>query len=678
MQQFNRTIITMSDYIENITMDMEPLMEEEEEYVSKFSLVIRKVQEGKTYICTSAIFNDRTKDVHIVLTMNTLSAGMQFFGRMEQQIGSKNIIVFNSKPSTAGNCHHAKNPADILKLLIKFSNIKVIVCCAHDTRINDSLPLLFEISAGHEIFTRNNRKFKLHIDEAHAYIPPHRKQIQIFNDSPIVKNIIGYTGTPNKIWVDTIVNSSDKIFRKILIRNVEEELQIIRSPNYYGVTDCDIKIYENEIDETKLIELAMIDPVIPEISFVRAGMSEGNRRSWYGARYFFDLGNESLLLSFVSYILPLLQIPQNGFSYHFVPAYVRKATHYQIMEIILEFFPDANVIIMNGNGMELYRKRNITKKSRRVINGQELFQTHNKEEGKKLLEPSYMIEKLIENYKNYPTFVTGFTCVGMSVTLINQNIGNFDNVIFAHHHYTPDKLYQLCRFLFNYTSWSNENKFQIKTTKIHSLTSYVYETIAKYEEDVEKMSTEWVGKICSLREIQGLEELAPSEAEIKTAELNSIDLFNKDNLWKKFPVVDGNDDEQWEKVHKFYEGITNKELKGKSMPKKIDGFYNCSTTKNVIRQSKSDIHKMFGQSWWSMFQLLPDKFTYARVFVGYENLTDPTEYYIYIKYASIIESEESREIIKKYTKKRAVPLIIEDDEESVVTSENEVIGNLNV
>ena len=85
-------------------MDMEPLMEEEEEYVSKFSLVIRKVQEGKTYICTSAIFNDRTKDVHIVLTMNTLSAGMQFFGRMEQQIGSKNIIVFNSIMHNLINC----------------------------------------------------------------------------------------------------------------------------------------------------------------------------------------------------------------------------------------------------------------------------------------------------------------------------------------------------------------------------------------------------------------------------------------------------------------------------------------------------------------------------------------------------------------------------------------------
>lgn len=665
----------MSDYIENVTMLMEPLLEEEEEYVSKLSLVIRKVQEGKTYICTSAIFNDVTKDIHIVLTMNTLSAGMQFFGRMEEQIGSKNIIVFNSKPSTAGTCHHAKNPADILKLLIKFPNIKVIVCCAHDTRINNSLPLLLEISAGHEIFTRNNRKLKLHIDEAHEYIPPHRKQIQIFNDSPIVKNIIGYTGTPNKIWVHSFINSSDKLFRKILIRDVEEELQIIRSPNYYGITDCDIKIYETEIDEKQLIERVLIDAVIPEISFVRAGMSEGNRRTWYGAKYFFDLGNELLLLSFVTYVLPFLEIPQTGFSYHFIPAYVRKATHYQIMEIILDFFPVANVIIMNGNGMELYRKHDITKKSRRVITDKDLFQTHNKEECKKLLEPSYMIEKLIENYKNFPTFITGFTCVGMSVTLINQRIGNFDNVVFAHQHYAADKLYQLCRFLFNYTSWSNENKSKIKTTKIHSLTSYVYETIAKYEEDVEKMSTEWVGKVCSLREIQGLEELTPSDTEIKTTELTSVDLFNKNNLWKKFPVVDGNDDEQWEKARKFYKSITGKELKGKSMPKQIDGFYNCSTTKNVNRQSKSDIHKMFEQSWWSTFQLIPDKFTYARVFVGYENLTDPSEYYIYIKYANIIESDESRKIINKYGKKRPA---IDNDDELSVTSENEIISNLNV
>ena len=68
-----------------------------EEIQNKLSLVIRRPQEGKTFICIKKILNDNTSNLHIVLTMNTLSSGMQFFGRMEKQIGSENIIVFNIK-----------------------------------------------------------------------------------------------------------------------------------------------------------------------------------------------------------------------------------------------------------------------------------------------------------------------------------------------------------------------------------------------------------------------------------------------------------------------------------------------------------------------------------------------------------------------------------------------------
>ena len=75
----------MSDYI---TID-----EVDEEIKSKISLVIRKPQEGKTFICIRYITQDKTYNIHIVMTMNTLSAGMQFFCRMEEEIGSKNIIV---------------------------------------------------------------------------------------------------------------------------------------------------------------------------------------------------------------------------------------------------------------------------------------------------------------------------------------------------------------------------------------------------------------------------------------------------------------------------------------------------------------------------------------------------------------------------------------------------------
>ena len=74
------------------------------EIESKLSLVVRKPQEGKTTICINSITNDKSKNIHIVLTMNTLSAGMQFFGRMQNEVGSKKIIVFNSKKQTAGDC----------------------------------------------------------------------------------------------------------------------------------------------------------------------------------------------------------------------------------------------------------------------------------------------------------------------------------------------------------------------------------------------------------------------------------------------------------------------------------------------------------------------------------------------------------------------------------------------
>jgi len=101
----------------------------EEEFESKLSLVIRKVQEGKTYICMTNITNDRTKDIHIVLTMNTLASGMQLFGRIEK-IGPRRIILFNSKKKTAPTdkdkekcCHHAKDVSSIFALLRQFPDI---------------------------------------------------------------------------------------------------------------------------------------------------------------------------------------------------------------------------------------------------------------------------------------------------------------------------------------------------------------------------------------------------------------------------------------------------------------------------------------------------------------------------------------------------------------------------
>jgi hypothetical protein len=651
----------------------------DEECESKLSLVIRKPQEGKTYICITNITNDRSKNIHIVLTMNTLASGMQFFGRMGETIGPKNIIVFNSKKKTASigkdndsNCHHAKDVSAIFTLIRNYPNIKVIVCCAHEKRIRESIPQLFIQAADMISFIEKKRKLIVHIDEAHKYIPENQDYIREFNISPIVKSIIGYSGSPNGIWS---AQKEDLLFHKILIRDIEEELQIIRSPEYFGINSCEHIIIENEIPPETIVDISSITPEIPTFAWINADMPENKCPFWYGEHFYFDLGNEMLFLKYIHYILPRMEIPQEQFSYNFIPAYTRKVTHYQTVEIIHSIFPKANVIVMNGNGTVLFRLRRSlinpdTKVSKKIKTDKIIKQNASPEENKLLLEPSYLIQKLIEDHMNCPTFVTGYTCVGMSVTLINQNMGNFDNVVMAHQHFSSDKLYQLCRFLFNYTSWSQENKDRIKKTKIYSLTKSVMDTCIKYEEDVEHMITEFSGKKCSLREIQGLEPEEPSERERKTKALLSIILKNENDLWKKFKVYDGNDDEQWTKVATFYKSVTDKNISTKSMPKKhmpkksheMTAFYHCSTTGNVAIQTDNTIKRMTSQSWWSTFQLLPGQLNYARIFVGYESLEDSSEYTIYVKYARLPDTTETRDILSRYGKKTLTTPSSDDDE----------------
>ena len=631
----------------NTTMVFEE-EEEEEEFDNKLNVVTRMPQEGKTFICISSITSDTTRNIHIVLTMNTLASGMQFFGRMEEQVGSRRIIVFNSKKSTAGRCWHAKIVGDIFALLHEHNDIKVIVCCAHTTRLQCSIPKLFTAALDSVSFLEKKQKFVVHIDEAHKYIDENRECVRNFNASPIVSKIIGYSGSPDKIWVK---DKNDKMFYKCFVMDVEKELNIIRSPNYFGVKNCNHLVHDY-ISHDEIIDLGELEPTISSVVFERAKVSDKSKKEWYGCSFPFSLGNEILYLSYIKYILPQLKIQPDKFSYHFVPAYTRKVTHYQTVDLLLQCYPTSNVIVINGNGMELFRYCNETNKSVWKTNCKIITQLFPSE--KTLLEPSYMIQKMIESTRNCPTFVTGFTCVGMSVTLINENIGNFDNVIVAHQHLNKDCIYQLCRFLFNYNSWSAEGRANIKKTNFRSLSKTVLDTCLEYEEHVERLSTDFAGKSCTLREIDGLPETEPelqTKREKKKEDMLSIKLTNPE-MWKKFKVYDNNDKEMWLNANNFYKSIVGKDIKGKCLPKlKEDGFYHCSTMENVIKQRNDDIKKMTSQSWSSTLPVR-DHTEYARVFVGYDDLDDNTDYTIYIKYAQLEKSAHTQEILARYYGKK--------------------------
>jgi len=626
------------------------------EIESKLSLVVRKPQEGKTTICITNIVNDKSKNIHIVLTMNTLASGMQFFGRMQKDVGPKKIIVFNSKRQTAGDCHHAKNVDEVFDLLDRTS-IKVIVCCAHEKRIRESIPRLIRRASDSLKFSQTNIKFTIHIDEAHRYIPENIPYIRDFNQMTIITDIIGYSATPDGIWK---VATDDPLFHKILIRDVEEELAIIRSPDYFGVARCNFNIYDDMLWD-ELVANSEISHTIPELVFHRAGMNEKNRRFWYDDHWHFDLGNELLHLSFIDTILPTLSIANDAFSYHFVPAYVRKATHYQTMELIIKHYPTANVIVMNSNGFELFRWRAATQKTRLVADADMIWdrarsissESKRKKELDMLLEPSYMVQQLIKDYSNFPTFVTGFNCVGMSVTLINPELGNFDNVVMAHQHFSRDKLYQLCRFLFKYESWSPESRAKIKHTQFHSLTKTVVDTCLEYEAHIERMCTEFAGKTCTIAEIRGEEPEEPSERQLKHIAIDAVTLSNPGKkMWRKFKVYDEEgctEEDVLPKVRAFYKQIVGKELNGISMPKKNEqGFYQSSDSTGLGVKTTTTFIGYENEKWTNRFLLKKQQYSYARVFVGYDNLENNTEFTFFVKYAILEDTPQNQEFLNKY------------------------------
>ena len=624
----------MSDYIDN------------EELENKLSLVLRKPQSGKSYICITSIIQDKSKNIHIVLTMNTLCSGMQFLNRMQEHINPKQIIVFNSDENTAGNCLYAKDLEQVLQY-IRLGNIKVIVCCAHYSKIRKSIPQLLNCLSDSITITSNNIKFIIHIDEAHEYIPKYKKYIHIFNSSPFVLNIIGYTATGNNIWT-----TNDPLFHKILIRDVEKEYGIMCSEHYFGVKDCEHVCFE-ELNRNSITE--NIPREIPSNILSLAGKKErAVPYEWYDDTWVFDFGNELLMLGFLNYVLPTLQLNPNCFSYHFTPSYSRKVTHYYSVEIILQNYPTSNVIVLNGNGFELFRVCNgINKK---ILTGETVKERIKKLSDKNLmkkkldllLEPSYMIQQLICDTPNYPTFVTGFTCVGMSVTLINEEIGNFDNIIMCHEHYSREIGYQLCRFLFNYSKWSQNNIIKIKKTKFISLSYSVINTCLEYEADVERITKEFSGKSISLREINGLEPEELTEREMEKELFNEIEI-KSGKICKKFKVYDGNDIEEWKKANNFYESILGKKIIGVSMPKINDeGFYLCSDSTGLGVHTINTFNILEKEKWSNRFKLKKDCLSYARVFVGYDNLEDPTEYTIFIKFVELIDKPTTRKFLSKY------------------------------
>ena len=598
--------------------------------------IIRKPQEGKTFICLEQI-NQNKETLHIIVTMNTIKSNLQFFERASQKFGDK-ICVFNSKSPKSTVYKHAKDVIEVLKEID--SGCDIIIMCSHYKRYNTSISDLLSLLSDSCKFKKN---INIHIDEAHEYIPKYRDKIIEMNNNSIVERLFMYSATPFSIWMNPYECDKYDLFKKVYIVDVEDQYGIIKSDKYYGVKDCEF-ISTLEFRSMGLAETFMNNVINKWGTSKNKEALEILGKGFYQDNYPFSLGNEIELLSHVETVLCNLYykklILNDKFSYNFVPGYIRKLTHYAIMEIIIKIYSRAIVIIINGDGTNGYMYNPIGKEPIMLP-----LEHYN--------EPSEQIYNFIKDYKDRPVFITGFHCVGMSVTFINEKLGNFHNVLLTHNQFInqPSILYQLCRFVFNYKSWMDTTN--ICNTNIYSNIRATYDTCIKYEKQIEVINDTMCGSLRSLDEVVG--EIPVKAKKIpKERKHSPLEKYAKVLCNKRFIVdEEDNPEEILDKLRVAFRNFMGKELKGKSMPSKNkEGLYECSTTaKCEVHYNPHKIESWAKKcKWYSNYQLVHGKYRYARVYIAYEEPGNPNEYTWILRRMEITNCEEVNDIWDKIKK----------------------------
>jgi len=599
--------------------------------------IIRKPQEGKTFICINNI-KQNPNTIHIIFTMNTIKSNNQFFERASQEFKDK-LIILNSHKKTDSS--HFNN---VLEVIDNFTDNKkeILIMCCHQVRFCESIQKIIKFFKKMNI----DKSIIIHIDEAHEYIPKYRKELYEINNENIIERVYLYSATPFKFWE----KHDHLIYQKIYVVDICEQFKIRESEKYFGVKDAQLicikkpkeKEFEDIVDLNKTIPNFIIERWDPRLQEKNLG------NLWYTKnRTYFDLGKEYEFLCFLEYAFSkCIQkkfIQNNEFSYNFFPAYTRRVTHFGIMNIILKKLSNALVIVFNGIVSNAYINNN--------KGGIIEIKLENEN------EPSKQIENIIKKYPNRPIFITGHICVGMSVTLINHNIGNFDNVLFSFPQYFKqhDVLYQMCRFLFNYIGWPIEKQDKIKKTRFITDNLENYTICLKYEQQIDKINKEMTGSLRTLDEVKGTIRVKQSKIPIekKNEKLNK---YIKSGT-KIFKVYEGNErseKEIWDNVEKWWRWKKGKDITKKSRPKKNNqGFMECSTTHKPkvfqLTELKSGLNKL---KWYSNYQLVENTYNYLRLYVGYDSLEHNTEYTIFIRWLVIDRNDIVSTFLKEnYAKK---------------------------
>jgi len=424
--------------------------DERSDLQSKIKIICRPVQSGKTFICIEDIKGhlDMTggRSLQVVFTMNTIAANSQFSSRVIGQIkndyGENSIMIFNSK-KTGPSCEGSVHTSDFLDVIdsIRGGTTKVLIMCCHKTRVVGEKQSLHHIL--HAMASWRDEcqvPIVVHIDEMHKYISDtFRLAYEQFHKSDFVQKICGYSATIKRLFMDR------SLWRNFSI--VDQTAMYVERDHYNGVKETLHRPYLSSQKQDKyLVEE-------PNEDLVEKALSQHlKQKTWY-VRGPFNLGEEVAHLQMVNHLVSGKIIPMSNDKFHFafIPGSTRKLTHWKIEDIVRQNYPDAAVLIVNGDGNKLVCPDNI------IID----LVLNNDEELKDVLAKTFADKPSL---MEHPFVITGFISVGMSMTLVHPYYGNFHSIALSHQWIGDDEMYQLRRDCNSTRGWSEDELKNVRET----------------------------------------------------------------------------------------------------------------------------------------------------------------------------------------------------------------------
>lgn len=417
----------------------------------KLTLCCLRTQNGKTFVAIEKIRrtlmeereNREKRSVHFIFTMNTIKANGQVSARLksiEQEFGNGSVCILNSNKKYLGRYRHVTSINEINTLFTDMRYInerpRVIIVCGNPKRFRDARDFMDCLNTNCTSGEREIRAF-LYADEFHdkkVNTAENRRILEEIHEMPVVRNIMLLSATPKRIFRKQGIW---KHLRMIDLRTFDP------NPKYRGISHLVLSALEIDAETEKNI-LDLCPDHIPADILTMAGY-KGNKNPKFKKE-------ERIVIGYIHYILEQHPEYLQAGNRIFLPAHVRKYTHYYIRKMIEQMNPSSAFILTNGDEKTLEisspegkRTVQLTANRRVLIDAdlsddEEDFTEENLDE-----ELSETLARFYVKYnlQNYPLFFSGFYLVSMGQTLLHEVYGPFTHMIASHLDLDNDDIYQL-------------------------------------------------------------------------------------------------------------------------------------------------------------------------------------------------------------------------------------------